>query len=291
MRSWQAGRDWPKPCSRRPDERAVMAPALSCDCHIHVFAATDALERSAEAYRALQRRLGLSRAVVVQASAYGFDNRVTLAAIAALGAADTRGTAIVARDVSDAELTRLTEGGIRGARLHVMPNWMLAWEDVAPIADRIAAFGWHVQLQMDGALLPEREAALRRLPTPVVIDHLGKFLQPVTVADDCFQSVLRLLDTGRVWFKLSAGYEISRSGPPGYEDVSALAIAAIRHAPERMLWGSNWPHIGVPVAPDDAGELDLLRQWVPDAAVRHRILVENPAAFYGFDQPKAVAAR
>ena len=152
------------------------------------------------------------------------------------------------------------------------------------LAARVHAFGWHAVVQLDGRTLPEREAQILRLPGRFIIDHVGKFLEPVPPQHPAFKSLLRLVDTGRCWVKLSAAYEVSKSGPPRYEDVGALAKALVKAAPQRMLWASNWPH---PTAakdafPDDANLLDLLLEWAPDEVVRRRILVDNPAELYGF---------
>jgi D-galactarolactone isomerase len=141
-----------------------------------------------------------------------------------------------------------------------------------------------VQLQLDGRRLPEREALLKRLKGALVIDHNGKFLEPVATDDPSFKSLLRLLENGRTWVKLSAPYETSKKGPPLYPDVGALAKALVKAAPERCVWATNWPHPSVPRAqcPDDADLLDLLLDWAPDEAVRKKILVDNPATLYGF---------
>jgi D-galactarolactone isomerase len=235
----------------------------------------------ASAYKLVQRELGLERVVVVQPNAYGFDNRCTVDAIADLGP-QSRGIAIIAPDTTDAELHRLHAAGIRGARCYVLPNPFVSWDDVPKIAGRVAELGWHVQVQTDGRDLPKYQALLRELPTEVVIDHNGKFLEPVPPEHPGFQTLLRLLDTGRVWVKLSAPYETSKTGAPGYEDVSVLARALARHNPERCVWASNWPHPGQKVVPSNANMLDLLLDWAPDEATRKRILVDNPARLYGF---------
>jgi D-galactarolactone isomerase len=145
-------------------------------------------------------------------------------------------------------------------------------------------FGWHVQLQCNGRELPERAPMLKRLPGRLVIDHVGRFMPPVPLDHGAFACLLDLLDSGRTWVKLSAPYESSRAGPPAYEDVTALAQALVRAAPERMLWASNWPHPGHadPKIRDEAHLLDLLIEWAPEEATRERILVDNPAALYGF---------
>jgi D-galactarolactone isomerase len=155
------------------------------------------------------------------------------------------------------------------------------WDQLDRIAAKVQGVGWHVQLQLDGRELPEREAKVRSWPGTIVIDHVGKFLEPVPVDHPGFRCLARLVESGRVWVKLSAMYETSKAGPPLYDDVGRLAKALIRIAPERMLWASNWPHPGH--APqDEAVLLDTLLDWAPDEATRVKILVENPAELYGF---------
>src|SRR3712207_3160805 len=273
------------------DRPKLEAPEGACDTHIHIydnryptaptaaFTPPDALVTD---YQAVKRFLGLTRTIVVQPSTYGVDNRCTLDAIAALGAETARGVAIVDASVSDAELEDLTRRGIRGARFHMLTGAPIPWERLDRIAARVQDAGWHVQLQLDGRDLPEREAQVRSWPGRIVIDHVGKFLEPVAPEHPAFRCLLGLVDTGRVWVKLSGAYEVSKRGAPLYEDVGALAKALVKAAPERMLWASNWPHPSVEDKPNDAGLLDLLLHWAPDDATRQRILVDNPAALYGF---------
>jgi D-galactarolactone isomerase len=234
-------------------------------------------------YRAVQRRLGLERAVVVQPTAYGTDNRCTLAAMAELGEC-ARGVAVVDEGASDAELAELTRAGMRGIRFRMLEPPELPWELLEGMAARVHEFGWHVQFQMDGCRLHEKEAVLAGLPGPLVVEHIGKFLEPVTIDHPGFRALLRLIDRGRCWVKLSGAYMLSRSGPPAYEDIGVLARALVRHAPERMVWASNWPHpLAKPGAmPDDAALLDLLLDWAPDEATQRRILTDNPAELYSF---------
>lgn len=269
----------------------LQAPAGACDCHLHIYDAAFPTAATAvspgpawatvAAYQTVQRRLGLERGVVVQPTAYGFDNRCTVDAIAALGPERTRGVAVIGADIEEAELRRLTQAGIRGARFQMLPGGVVPWDDLEPVAAKIAAHGWHIQLQMDGRLLPEREAMLRGLPCPLVIDHVGKFLEPPALDHPGVSTLLRLLDAGRTWLKLSGPYEVSRVGAPGYDDVAAIAKACVQAAPERMLWASNWPHVSVQQGPDDAAMLDLLLDWATPEQ-RDMILVRNPAVVYGF---------
>ena len=268
----------------------VKATPGSCDCHMHVYDSRYPLDprwtvpppvAPAAAYLKVQRELGLTRTVVVQPNAYAFDNSCTTDAIRELGP-QARGVATVGPDVTDAELKRLSVAGIRGARLYMLPAPFLTWDDVPVIAAKVAPLGWHVQVQLDGRDLPQYDALLRELPTDVVIDHNGKFMEPVAPDHPAFQTLLRLLDSGRCWVKLSAPYETSKSGAPRYEDVSILARALARSHPERCVWASNWPHPGMNPPPPNAAILDLLLDWAPDEATRTRILVANPARLYDF---------
>jgi len=272
------------------DSPNLQAPSGSCDCHMHVYDDRYPVSPAwpvpppkapARDYRRVQRELGLTRAVVVQPNAYAFDNRCTIDAVRELGA-QARGIATVKPDIAEAELRRLDAGGIRGARCYMLPNGFLSWDDVRAIAARVAPLGWHVQVQLDGRELPARDALLRELPADVVVDHNGKFMEPVAPEHPAFLALLRLLDTGRCWVKLSAPYETSKTGAPRYEDVSALARALAKNHPERCVWASNWPHPGQNPPPSSAAMLDLLLDWAPDAATRARILVDNPARLYRF---------
>jgi len=276
------------------DRASVIAPPGACDCHMHFFDARFALAANARRkehdatvadYRRVQQRLGLSRVVVVQPTAYGRDNSCTLAAMAELGGDKARGVAVIDPATPDAEIERLTLAGMRGVRFRMLEPPELPWDLLEPMAARLANFGWHVQFQMDGRDFEARETLLKRLPCTLVIEHVGKFLEPVPVSHPGFQSLLRLVDTGRVWVKLSGAYMMSKSGPPLYSDIGALAKELVKRAPERMVWASNWPH-PLPAAggekPDEAVLLDLMLDWAPDTATRNRFLADNPAQLYGF---------
>ena len=268
----------------------LVAPPQACVCHMHIY---DPRFRGVPtwpiplpvapvgAYRQVQAELGLTRAVVVQPNGYGFDNSCTEDALTRMGPS-VRGVATLPADVSAAEIHRLTDLGFRGARCHMLQGGYLSWDDVDAIAERVQASGWHVQLQLDGRELPARETQLSRLPGTVVIDHNGKFLDPVPVSHPAFLTLLRLLDRGNFWVKLSAPYETSKTGAPAYEDVSALARALVAAHPERCVWASNWPHPGTSPVPSTPLMLDLLLDWAPDAATRRKILLDNPTRLYGF---------
>jgi D-galactarolactone isomerase len=231
----------------------------------------------------MQKRLGLERVIVVQPNAYRDDNRVTLNSIKAIGKS-AKGVAVVMPKVADAKLDRLTKAGICAVRIMTLHGGMLGFDVMDEVMARVHPFGWHANIQLDGRELPRYEAQIKRLPGKFVIDHTGKFLEPVDVDSQPFRSLLNLVDTGRCWVKLSAPYETSKTGAPKYQDVGRLAKALVKKAPERMLWASNWPHPSVPKEkrPSDEDLLDLLLDWAPVEETRKKILVENPAELYGF---------
>ena len=233
-------------------------------------------------YRQVQADLGLQRVVVVQPTTYGFDNSCTLDAVAELGAG-ARAIVVVDDLVADVELERLTRLGGRGARFHMLPGGAVPWEMMQAVAERIASFGWHIQLQMNGRDLIDRLEALMALPTPVVIDHVGRYMPPVQPDDERFQVLLRLLDTGRCWVKLSAPYESATDATHQYLAVTRLVHTLVEHAPQRMLWATNWPHPGQASQPSLADLRRMAFDWMPDDAVRQRVLVDNPAELYQFE--------
>ena len=269
-------------------------PPGAWDTHIHVFdprfpvranAVFQPPVATARDYAAVQRRLGMERALVVQSSAHGTDHAGLLDAITTL-APGACGIAMVDAAVADAELRRLTRGGVRGARFLMAPGGVLSWDELEPLAARIQQVGWHVNLQLDGHELADRAGLIARLPGQVIIDHLGMFGRPVRDDHPSVTALLHLLDTGRVWVKLSAPYAGGGMGAPPYPAAGRLARTLVRHMPDRLMWGSNWPHPfttqvrGLP-AEDDAMLLDLLLDWAEDAHVRHGILVDNPATLFG----------
>lgn len=266
-------------------------PPGGTDTHMHFYDAAEPAAAGAhnpgsatlEQYRALQRRLGLERVIVVQPNAYRDDNRVTIDAVAALGTG-ARAVCVVGEDTPESEIERLTRAGAVAQRFFQLQGGAVRMERMAPIMARVHPYGWHANLQLDGAELPEREAAIRALPGRFVIDHIARFPGALAADHAAVKALLRLLDTGRCWVKLSAPYIVSRADAPRYRDVGALVRTLVAHAPQRMLWASNWPHPSEPrdAMPDDAALLDLLADWAPDEATRRRILVDNPGELYGY---------
>jgi D-galactarolactone isomerase len=234
-------------------------------------------------YRAVRAALGLERVVVVQPTTYGFDNRCQLEAAAELGTG-ARLVVVVDETTPRADLDHLDALGARGARFHMLPGGAVPWTSLAPTAAAVAELGWHVQLQMNGRDLPDRLDALLALPTPVVIDHVGRFMPPVEVGHPAFAALLTLLDTGRAWVKLSAPYESTHEGAPAYPTVTVLARTLLERFPERMLWATNWPHPGQTEPIDVDGLRRLALDWLPTPPLRQRVLVDNPASLYRFQE-------
>jgi predicted TIM-barrel fold metal-dependent hydrolase len=210
---------------------------------------------------------------------------VTVDAIKRLGPG-ARGVAVLHPTVTAAELQRLDAAGIRGIRFSIgNPTTDVVTPDmIEPLAQRVAPLGWHVQLNMAGEQIVALADVLERLPTTMVFDHLGR-PGPEGIEHASHAIVRGLVDASRAWVKLSGAYGNSRSGPP-YPEATVIARAFVSAAPERLVWGSDWPH---PTAandakPDDALLFDLLSTWAEDEAVRHRILVENPQNLYDFGE-------
>lgn len=270
------------------------APLKSCDSHIHVYdprfrmtwpklrAVTDA---SVADYRKLQARLGTERVVVVQPAAYGTDNAVTMDAVQQLGPDRARGIAVVHPTVTDTDLLAMGRAGIRGLRftLHEPRTAVTSVEMIEPLAHRVGRLGWHVQLHLRAEQIVEMEDLLGRLPGTLVFDHMGRMPQPAGPRHPAAAIVKRLIDRGHAWVKLSGPYLETQTGGPRYTDTKLVARAWVDHAPERCVWGSDWPHPTEPTTkPDDAALFDLLQEWVPTEETRQAILVDNPAALYGF---------
>jgi D-galactarolactone isomerase len=279
-------------------EDAVPVIAGSCDSHVHVFPDPERFPhaeaapyrpaiRSAEEYARLRRRLGLERAVVVHSSVHGFDHAALLDTLEQLGSETVRGVAAVGPGVSDQELDDLAGAGCVATRFQMRDPWRLIdWADTDRLAGRVFdRVRWDVELQMDGRFLMEVEDRLRSWPGRVVLDHIGCFLGPVSDRDPGLRALLRLIDADKVWVKL-CGPEESDPQAPRYPHAERIARQLIRFAPERLVWGSNWPHPNAFEAPlADARLLELLGEWCEDSGLRDRILIDNACALWGFTPP------
>ncbi|HEY5203229.1 MAG TPA: amidohydrolase family protein [Roseiarcus sp.] len=271
----------------------LKAPPNACDCHTHVYNARFPVapiakllppDATADAHRLHQKRIGTTRTIIVNPSTYGTDNSCTLDAMAKLGPS-ARGVAVVDTSVTDSELKRLHDLGIRGIRFNLVQSGATTVDMLEPLSKRVNDLGWHVQIHMLGEAIVENADLLQRLPTPIVFDHLARIPQPAGIDHPSFALVLKMLDHGRTWVKLSGAYQDTRTGAPAYADVSKVARGYVKAAPERLVWASDWPHPTEKAdsKPDDAILFDLLPDWAPDEAIRNRILVDNPVALYGFD--------
>ena len=283
----------PDPDTRTP---AIKAPPGACDTHCHVYGPRAAYPLAAtrrydpplcpvEDHRRMLATLGVERAVLVQASPYGTDNSALLDAVAAM-AGRYRGIAVVAPDVAEDELARLHAGGVRGVRMSTLPKSRVGPEHMEALAARIKGFGWLVQIHLDQSdHLPALAERFGRLPVPVLVDHFGRVRGGEGIEIAGFQALLDLLrGTENVWAKLCSFYRLSAQGGPAYGDMEAPARALIAARPDRLVWGTNWPHPNHKgEMPNDGDLFDALFGWIGDAAVRKAILVDNPARLFGFE--------
>lgn len=285
-------------------------PDLACDCHMHVFgppeqyppgpgAAYEPREKGLDAYLPLAGELGLQRCVFVQPSAYGTDNRCMLAAMQVFGADRSRGVAVIGEETSWRELEILHAAGVRGVRLNLRSRGGDQADELAAVlprlADRVAPFGWHVQIFASLAVLVRASAALRDCPVPVVLDHMGSARAEKGPDQPGMNDLLALVARRDVWVKLSGAYRVS-DREPGFADVLPIMSAFVAANPARMVWGTDWPHVGPHSGAVAAGKLptvvyrdisvrtllDQLRTAAGSEAIFRRVLVDNPATLYGF---------
>ncbi|MFZ9040091.1 MAG: amidohydrolase family protein [Ilumatobacteraceae bacterium] len=284
----------PPPHPEPHPPRRFSPPPDSCDAHCHVFGPATRFpfapdraytppDSGIDAFERLQHRLGLDRAVFVQASCHGTDNSAMVDALRR-GAGRYAGVAMIDESFTVGDIGRLHDVGVRGTRFNFVahlggaPDLATFWR----IVDRVRPFGWHIVLHFDAADLPRYAPLLDRMPCPYVIDHMGRV--PVTngTGHESFEQLVALMSDERCWVKLSGAERLTVGGPPPYDDVVPFARALIAAAPDRVLWGTDWPHPNVRHVPDDGDLLDLLADFAPDRSLRHQILVRNPERLYDF---------
>jgi predicted TIM-barrel fold metal-dependent hydrolase len=283
-------RSTPRKTIRKP---ALVTPKGACDCHFHVFEDSQrypfAPDRtytpppaSVESYLKLIEALRIERMVVIQASVYGRDNSCTLDSLQALGSARARAVIEAPQNVPMSQLRIWNEMGVRGVRLSAIGSGGVSIDQLRATARKIAPMGWHIDLFAPSTSWPELEGVLRDLPVDVVIEHMGLISADCRESDVGLMSLLRLLESGSVWMKL-CGARVSVKGVP-YDDVAWLARKYIACAPERCVWGTDWPHPQMPLGyiPNDRDLLDLMLDWAPKSSIRDLILSNNPAALYRF---------
>ncbi len=278
--------------STEREPAAFAMPPGACDTHAHVISGSAdypmAASRSytppaapGEQYVAMLDACGFARGVMVQISVYGTDNRYLLEVLKAYPDR-LRGVAVVTPVVTDRELEDMHAAGVRGLRINVLfPGAGLSFDAMEVLARRIAPLGWHMQFLVDGRDLPDLLPRMRKLPCPGVIDHMGHMPAALGFQHPGFQAERELLVNHGWWTKLSGAYRIGDAFPD-YPEVVPIAQALIEAAPDRVVYGSDWPHVAIPRMVDTGHLRNLLEVWAPDPALRNRILVDNPARLYGF---------
>jgi len=278
-----------------PHARVPLDPVPDgvCDCHFHIFGPHDRYplgagrsytppEASIAAYRDLQRTMGLRRSVIVQASVYGTDNSCIMDALSELGRDVTRAVVVIDDTADPADLARMADAGVCGVRINAVSGNGTPVELLQRIAHLIRPFGWHLQFYAPIDVIAGLGSVLAALPVPVVVDHMGQFEPREGLDAPGFRVLLKLLESDTTWVKL-CGYRCSHEALP-YEDVVPYVRALAEVAPDRCVWGTDWPHPTFEgEMPDDGGLLDALTLWLPDPDVRRRVLVDNPARLYDFD--------
>ena len=277
---WSSGSELPR----------TKVPPGAADCHFHIYdarfpadpkAALRPADAVVEDYRAFQKRMGTSRGVIVQPSTYGIDNRLLLESLGKLGPS-FRGVAVVNTTVSEPELKKMHEGGVRGIRFNLVQAGATTLDMVVPLAERIANLGWHIQVNASADQIAAATATWLRAACPLVFDHMGHMPSLKGIGHPAFGVICNLLQQAKAWVKISGFYIDSKSGAPAYAESATVAKAYVKEAPERLVWGSDWPHPTETAKPDDAILLDLFAGCVPNDATRNRILVANAANLYGF---------
>lgn len=277
----------PFSAGRLPPDMTI--PDGACDCHMHLFderypfssEATLVHETaSVDDYLLLRQRLGLSRCVVVQPSSYGLDHTVLLAGLRRLGSS-ARGIAVVTPELDDQLLQKLNDHGVIGARFNLVQRGATQETMLEQVAERIRDIGWHLQLHLLSQDLLKLAERIGSLNVPVVLDHFARVATDPTVSDEVTTTVMSLMETGRVWVKLSGAY-IASSKEAGYADLDGFVSQILARHPERVVWGSDWPHVTETHKPDDTKLMSLLNRWTPDPQVLQTILVNNPKRLYSF---------
>ena len=284
------------PHDPNPKKPSVTLPPRSCDSHFHVFGphrefpyAPDRVFTPTDAGKAdlfaLHKFLGIERGVFVQSTAHRSDNRVLVDLLEA-GQGRYRGVALLEPTTPDDEVERLDDAGVRGVRLHwYFPNGGAPRprDEMRAIIAKVSPYGWHIANHVGGSGVIDYYDFLAAIEAPVVIDHMGRIDTDEGLNGQAFRALLRLLDRGNVWVKLSGADRIAKS-PHAYAEAIPFARALAVHAPERIVWGTDWPHPNHKpgAVPNDGALTDLIAEIAPDAKTRQRMMVDNPTRLFGF---------
>ena len=273
--------------------RKTKLPDCACNSHLHIIDPAFPNDGKAQVqkgtikeYMTLASELGLSRAVFVQAKPFGTDNSCLLDAIKIYGIENSRGIAVVNENITDKELEQLHQAGVRGLRFSVWnpANAVVSFDMCKPLSERTKDMGWNMQLHMSSSQLLSYAPLIESLNCTIVIDHMGRLKPELGIQDPAYTFLCRLIDKGHTWIKLSGPYLNTLTGEP-WENAAQVARAFARYAPERMLWGNDFPHVTETVKPDEYKLLQTIDSWFEDERSKHLALVENPAQVYGFQNP------
>lgn len=284
----------PDPNTAKPK---IALPPLSCDTHAHVMGPASRYAYSPARiytppdclpsdYRRMLDTLGVERAVLVQPSVYGTDNTAMLDAMKT-DPGRLRGVAVVAADIATGDLKKLHDAGVRGVRVNIVDvkdrkPGTLPLQSLHSLAQRVAPLGWHLEFLMHADEFPDLDKLFADFPVDIVLGHLGYMKTGKGIDTPGFQALLRLMKAGRAWVKLTGPYRISSAALP-YRDTVPYAHALLQANANRVIWGTDWPHVMVKgEVPNDGALCDLLLEWIPDAPTRSKVLVDNPATLYGF---------
>ncbi len=278
---------------------AFTPPPLACDAHCHIFGPGHAFpfspsrtytppDSGIDRFEELQETLGLERAVFVQASCHGTDNSAMVDALRR-GEGRYAGVAMIDESFSDSDLQELHDAGVRGTRFNFVahlggaPDLDVFWG----LVHRVAKLGWHIVLHFDAKDLPSYDSLLADMPVPYIIDHMARVPAADGIEQEAFRHLLQLMESDQnCWVKISCAERLTDGKIAPYDDVIPFAQSLIAAAPDRILWGTDWPHPNMAVMPDEGELLDLLALYAPDETLRNKILVDNPTTLYDFSEPE-----
>jgi D-galactarolactone isomerase len=272
------------------NDKHYVFPEKACNAHLHIIdpafpnnGKAEKQKGTVEEYKKIASELGIPRAVFVQAKVFGTDNACLVDAIQKFGKNNAVGIAVVNNTVDDAQLKELDAAGIKGLRFSVWnpKNAVVSLDDCLPLSKRVADLGWCIQLHMSAAQLVEHKDMIREIPCSVVIDHMGRLNPELGTEDPAFDVICSLVEKGNIWVKLCGPYLNTKTSAP-WPDAAKTSVAYVSRIPERLVWGTDFPHVTEKVKYDEHAFADLIPQWISSEKLQKRILVENPKQLYDF---------